>query len=313
MLFRRDVLLLAVMMGLLSGCDIDEIASFGNAHAFEKEFHQSYPLKSGGRLSLEGFNGSVEIRGWDQDKVEIDGVQYGSTERLRDAIQIDVVASGDSVQIRTTRPAERFGNAGVTFVIKAPRKVNLDRIVTSNASLRLDDVEGVMRVRTSNGAVRASKLRGELEVQTSNGSVEVSDLEGPAVLRTTNGRVHADEIRGALEASTTNGAIEARLHQPEAHRPVRLSTSNGSIELTMDSLDDNNVRATTHNGGITVKLPSGAGARVHASTSHSAIRSDFDVDREESHDKNRLDGRIGAGGPTLELSTSNGSIRLLKL
>ena len=212
--------------------------------------------------------------------MEIDGVQYGSTERLRDAIQIDVVASGDSVQIRTIRPVDRYGNMGVKFVIKAPRKVNLDRIVTSNASVKLDDVEGVMRVRTSNGAVRASRLRGELEVQTSNGSVEVSDLEGPAVLRTTNGRVHADEIRGALEAYTTNGAIEARLHRPEPHRPVRLSTSNGGIELTMDSLDDNDVRATTHNGGITVKLPSRAGARVHATTSHSSIHSDFDVDRD---------------------------------
>jgi len=313
MLYRRNILILAALAGVLSGCDIEEIASFGNAHAFEKEFHQSYPLKSGGRLSLEGFNGSVEIRGWDQDKVEIDGVQYASTEDLRDAIRIDVVANGDSVQIRTIRPLERHGNMGVRFVIKAPRKVNLDRIVTSNASVRLDDVEGVMRLRTSNGAVRASKLRGQLEVQTSNGSVEVSELDGPAILRTTNGRVHAAEIRGALEAYTSNGAIEARLHKAEPHRPVKLQTSNGGIELTMDSFDDNDVRATTHNGGITVKLPSQAAARVHATTSHSSIRTDFDVDRDGSSDKNRLEGRIGGGGATVELTTSNGSIRLLKL
>jgi hypothetical protein len=80
---RRDILFLAALAAVLSGCDLDEIGSFGNAHAYEKDFHHSYPLKSGGRLSLESFNGPVEIGGWDQDKVEIDAVQYASSARLR--------------------------------------------------------------------------------------------------------------------------------------------------------------------------------------------------------------------------------------
>jgi Putative adhesin len=310
---RTDVLFLAALAAVLSGCDLDEIASFGNAHAFEKDFHQSYPLKSGGRLSLESFNGPVEIGGWDQDKVEIDAVQYASTERLRDAIQIDVVASGDSVQIRTIRPVDSRGNMGVKYVIKAPRKVNLDHIVTSNGQIKVSSLEGMLRVRTTNGGVTASKVRGELDVQTSNGTVEVTDLDGPATIRTTNGRVWADGIRGALQASTSNGGIQARLHQPEPHRPVKLATTNGGIELTMDSLEDNEVRATTSNGGITLKLPSRIGARVRARTSQSSIHTDFDVHREDLDGRNRLDGIIGAGGPTLELTTSNGSIRLLKL
>ena len=37
------------------------------------------------------------------------------------------------------------------------------------------------------------------------------------------------------------------------------------------------------------------------------------VRREDGESKNRLDGVIGGGGPTLELTTSNGSIRVLKL
>ena len=310
---RRDILLLAALAAVLSGCDLDEIASLGNAHAYEKDFHQHYPLKSGGRLSLESFNGSVEINGWDEDQVQIDGVQYGSTARLRDAIQIDVVASGDAVQIRTIHPVDSRGNMGVNYVIKAPRRVSLDRIATSNGAVKIDSLEGVLRVRTTNGSVHATRVRGELEVQTSNGAVEVRDLDGPATLRTTNGRVWADGIRGALQASTSNGGIQARMHQPEPHRPVKLSTSNGGIELTMDSLQDNEVRATTSNGGITVKLPSKIGARLRARTSQSAIHTDFEVVREVLDGKNRLEGVIGGGGPTLELTTSNGAIRLLKL
>jgi len=142
---------------------------------------------------------------------------------------------------------------------------------------------------------------------------ESRELEGPATLRTTNGHVQADEIRGPLQAFTTNGGIEARLHKPQPHSPIRLSTSNGGISLTMDFLEDNEVRATTSNGGITLRLPSQAGARVRAQTSHNSIHTDFDVSRDRYGDKDRLDGAIGGGGPVLDLTTSNGSIRLLKL
>src|SRR5580704_11693804 len=280
---------------LLTGCDPNDFASFGDSHAYEKDFHYSYALKPGGRLTVENFNGSVEITGWDKDTVEIDGRQYASTLALRDAIKIDVSASEGLVQIRTIRPADRRGNMGVKYIIRAPRKVNLDRIVSSNGSMKVDEIEGIMRLRTSNGSIRTSRVRGDLDASTTNGGIDIEDLDGPATIRTTNGRVTAEGIRGALQASTSNGSIHARLVKPEPHRPVRLQTTNGGIDLTMDSLVDNEVRASTSNGGITVKLPATVDARIHAHTSHSSIHSDFDVRRDDRGGKNHLDGVIGSG------------------
>jgi DUF4097 and DUF4098 domain-containing protein YvlB len=101
--------------------------------------------------------------------------------------------------------------------------------------------------------------------------------------------------------------------KPEPHRPVKLQTSNGGIDLTMDSLADNEVRVSTSNGGITVRLPSMIDAHIHAHTSHSSIHSDFSLRHESGRGKHDLDGVIGSGGPTVELTSSNGSIRLLKM
>ena len=305
-------LFLTAIAVLLTGCDLDELGSFGDSRAYEKDFHYSYALKPGGRLTVENFNGSVEVTGWDKDTVEIDGRQYASTLALRDAIKIDVAASDGLVQIRTIRPAERRGNMGVKYIIRAPRKVNLDRIVSSNGALKVDEIDGIMRLRTTNGSIRTARVRGELDASTTNGGIDIEDLDGPAAIHTTNGRVTAEGIRGALQASTTNGSIHVRLVKPEAHRPLKLQTTNGGIDLTMDSLADNEVRASTSNGGITLKLPATANARIHAHTSHSSIRTDFDVRRDDENGKNHLDGIIGSGGPTVELTTTNGSIRLLK-
>jgi Putative adhesin len=310
---RPKTLVLTAIALLLAGCDPHDFGSFGDSHAYEKDFHYSYPLKPGGRLSVENFNGSVEITGWDKDTVEIDGRQYASTLELRDAIKIDVAASDGLVQIRTIRPGDRYGNMGARYTIRAPRKVNLDRIVTSNGGLKVDEIEGIIRLRTSNGSIRTARIRGDLDASTSNGGIDIDDLDGPANVRTSNGRVTAEGVRGSLQIATSNGSIHASVVKPEPHRPIKLQTSNGGIDLSMDSLADNEIRASTSNSGITVKLPSMAAAHIHAHTSHSSIHTDFEMKREEGDGKNSLDGIIGSGGPMVELTSSNGSIRLLKM
>ena len=59
-------------------------------------------------------------------------------------------------------------------------------------------------------------------------------------------------------------------------------------------------------------------ARVHATTSrHSSVTTDFDELFHGDEDDRRgrrseVEGRIGSGGPLIDLSTSNGPIKILK-
>ncbi|HUQ94963.1 MAG TPA: DUF4097 family beta strand repeat-containing protein [Bryobacteraceae bacterium] len=294
---------------MLTGCDID---GFDQMSRVKEDFHYSYKLTPGGRLELENFNGSVEITGWDKDTVEIDGTKHAPTRELLDAMKIDVSASPGVIRVRSVRPPERRGNMGVKYVLRVPRKVLLDRIVSSNGSIRVQSVEGSVRVKTSNGSVRASNLKGDIDVTTSNGAVELADFTGGAVLHTSNGSIRAQGVRGHFEAITSNGGID--VHVAEASGwPIRAESSNGKIALTIDSLSNTGVRASTSNASITLRLPSSARAQVKASTSNSSASSDFDIAARGTHSKNRLEGTIGSGGPLLDLSTSNGSIRIQKM
>jgi DUF4097 and DUF4098 domain-containing protein YvlB len=241
-------------------------------------------------------------------------VKYAASQELLDRLKIDAVSSGGTLQIRTVRPSDRRGNMGAKYVIRVPRKIELERITSSNGGIRVSDIEGPARLRTSNGGIHATGLKGNLDVQTSNGGIEVQDLEGSAVLRTSNGRVHADGVRGTLEAETSNGGINVHLAKANAGRPIKLDTSNGGIDLTVDQANQNDVYASTSNAGITVHMPAAIGVRVRAHTSNGSISSsDFDVRVSGQISKTRLEGTIGSGGPLLDLSTSNGSIHLVKL
>jgi DUF4097 and DUF4098 domain-containing protein YvlB len=304
--------LTAALFGLV-GCDIDDLDIGGGSERYTQDFHYSYELKPGSRVSVENSNGSVEITGWDQNTIDITGTKYARTTELRDALKIEIDHTADEVHIRTVRPSNRRGNMGAKYIIKVPRRTQLERIVSSNGSIHTLDVEGAARLKTSNGAVHAENMRGTLDVQTSNGGIEVQNLEGGATLHTTNGRVRAEDVRGSLEAETSNGGIHVRLAKPETGRPVKLETSNGPIELTMDAMSQNEIHASTSNGGITLHLPGNVAANLSAHASNSSISTEFDVATQGAMDKHHLDGKIGGGGPDIDLSTSNGSIRVLKM
>lgn len=284
-MYRKAIF--AAFLLVLTGCDFED---FGSSAQFKEDFHYTFPLKPGGRVYLENFNGSVEVAGWGEDSCDISGTKYAASESLLQALKIDVIPSSDAIRIRTARPSERRGNMGAKYVLRVPKRTELERIATSNGSIHVEDIEGEGRLRTSNGSVRVLSFRGPLEARTSNGAVDIDGLEGAATVGTSNGRVQADRVRGAFSATT----------------------SNGRIELTMAELKENEIRAATSNASITVRLPASVGARIKASTSNSSVSTDFDVRREGASSRTRLDGVIGNGGPLVELTTSNGGIRIQK-
>ena len=301
---------LAVALLALAGCEFED---WGAVERRSQDFHFNYPLKSGSRLSVESFNGSIEISGWDQETVDISGTKYAGSDDLLAALKIDIQNSADSVYIRAVRPSSYRGNVGAKFVIKVPRNCQLDRVVSSNGPVRTIDVGGPARLKTSNGPIRAQNVGGTLDAQTSNGSIEANNISGSAYLHTSNGSVRADDVRGGVEAVTSNSSVHVNLTKAEPGKAIRLETSNGGVELTLPADVRNDVRVTTNNSGITVHAPAGLNARLSARTSNSRITSDFEVKMQGEISKSRLEGTIGSGGPMVELTTSNGSIRLLRL
>jgi hypothetical protein len=305
------VLCLPLLTLFLAGCEDFDLGGIGGSDRYREDFHFSYPLSAGGSLRLETFNGSVEISGWDKNTIDIDGTKYANTEYRLKEMKLDIVPSANSVTIRTLPPLDHRGNAGARFTIHVPKRIELASIVSSNGKITIESIEGATHLRTSNGSVHVNGLVGQLEAQTSNGTVEVTDVTGDTTLQSSNGTIRADVRKGRFAAHTSNGSISVRLMEPDSS-PVRLESSNGHIELTMDALRE--VKATTSNSSITVRLPASAGAMVDAHTSNSSITCDFDVSvRGGMISKHRLEGTIGKGGPLLDLGTSNGSIKLLRL
>jgi DUF4097 and DUF4098 domain-containing protein YvlB len=120
-----------------------------------------------------------------------------------------------------------------------------------------------------------------------------------------------NDLEGAFEGETSNASMKGRISKLAANRPLKAKTSNGSIDLALPDYKGQQVDLASSNASVTVHLPANLNADIHATTSNGGISSDFNVNGIQG--KNRLDGRVGEGGGTIRLSTSNGGIRILKL
>jgi hypothetical protein len=126
-------------------------------------------------------------------------------------------------------------------------------------------------------------------------------------LRTANGEITVSALSGRLVAATTNGAIIGR----NLNGGVEARTVNGSVTMDVRSLGAELIELRTVNGAVELTLPEGAKANLSASVTNGVINtSGFALDLMGEQTRRRVRGRLNGGGTPIELSTTNGPIRV---
>jgi DUF4097 and DUF4098 domain-containing protein YvlB len=227
MLMKKGIYrgLLALACGLVLTAATGATQSAQTREEVREEFHHTYPLAAGGRVSLENVQGSVRIAAWDRNEVKVDAVKTAYSARLLADAEIRVDATADAVRIKTKYPEgnlsfqsdgpERYRNpASVEYTLTVPRGARLDKILLVNGAL---DIEGVA---------------GEVEVSSVNGRVTARGLASRARISAVNGMVEADfrQLADAsnIEVSSVNGGVAVTLPS-DANAELRVNTVHGSI------------------------------------------------------------------------------------
>ena len=131
----------------------------------------------------------------------------------------------------------------------------------------------------------------DLTLKALNGGINISDVRGRLAFEGVNGGVRLKRVAGEINGRTVNGGID--------------------VELAGMGADARQVELSTVNGGVTVTMPSSYSARVQTETGMGRVDSDFPMPSEAGNARSRrMDFTIGAGGPPMNITTGNGSIRL---
>jgi hypothetical protein len=122
-------------------------------------------------------------------------------------------------------------------------------------------------------------------------------------------RTRIDNIKTGLKLNTYKGDVDIE----NLFGGIDLETYKGEVRVSFSKIN-NNSRFETYKGDITVEIPKGNGFGLRTDFERRVdFTSDFDVTEIERGRKHRFhdyEGKINGGGPTLELESKKGEIRL---
>jgi len=261
---------------------------------------------SGGSISVEAITGEVRVNtsGGSLNLTSITGPVAGNT-------------SGGSINVEDVTGRVNVGTSGGSLnIIGVQSDVDAQ---TSGGSVYIEDIQGSVQARTSGGSMDVGRVTQDVSIQTSGGDIDVADIGGYTDARTSGGDIEGRTLRGLVYVTTSAGDIE--LADVRAGVEARTSVGDIEVELTVsDSNVDYSTRLTTSHGDIELVLPPNLPASIDAMVEplyqwdRDDILSDFPLSRTTPDDERsrvlRSSGDIMGGGPSIELRTNGGSIRI---
>ena len=212
-------------------------------------------------ISVDGKkNGGISLKGWERNEILVRA-------RVQGAAQTEGAAKELVSQVRIETAGSKIFAGGpentkdqwwsVSYEVFVPHRSNVS-LKTTNGGISINDVTGNLEFKALNGGVNLRRVGGTVRGSTTNGGLNVeltgSRWEGEALdVSTTNGGVSMyipENYSAHLETSTVNGRVNVDFPvtvQGEITKELAVNLGSGGAT----------VRATTTNGGVSIKRKQG--------------------------------------------------------
>jgi len=292
-------------------------------------FERSFPATASTLLDVTTARGKITVRAGTTAEVVVVGrvsvrVAWNSPGNAvalarSTANQPPIEHTGDTVRLRIPNDGRTRRAVTIAYEVQVPAGT---RVVTHSESgeTRIDGVRGAVSVRTQSGAITLADL-GDTRVETGSGAVSI-DGAGPLSVTTSSSGIEAKRIGANLYVRTQSGRVTASFVNEGD-----LDVETGSSAITIHGLDGGLAvstqsgrvrvsgnprrawRVATGSSAIDVEFRANAAFTLDATSGSGSVKAEHLIVRGETG-KHRVAGTIGRGGPTVQLTSRSGAIKL---
>lgn len=245
--------------------------------AFAEEWNKSYQVGNNASLRVDTNDASIEV-----------------TRGVSNTISAHVIADGYSI-----------GNTGVRVTERQDAdKVDLQIHIPNQWGFHFNMHQGVrVEVQVPPEAT--------LDLHSGDGHILVNGISGQARLDTGDGHITVQNFNGSLHGHTGDGHMTI----DGVFTDLDLRTGDGHIDITVrpGSKLNGGWLIHTSDGRVDAHLPQDLAAELYVHTGDGHIQLDMPVTVSGGIERSRVRGKVNGGGPLLEISTGDGSIRIGKL
>ena len=282
-------------------------------------------------LDVQTGSGEISVRTGDSSKVEIHGRIHANhgwfgaeAEQRVHEIEANppIEQNGNTIRVGHIENHDWKNNISISYELVVPVQTKL-RSESGSGDQVIAGIAGPADASSGSGRLRLSNIGGETHARTGSGDIELNGIQGAAKVVAGSGSIRAIGIAGALTASSGSGSVK---FEQTAAGDVEIGTGSGDVEIkgakgalkvqtgsgsiTAQGNPAGDWRLHTGSGDVTVELPQQAAFNLVARTSSGSIDSSREIAVQGKLSPRELQGKVGGGGPTVELSTSSGSIQI---
>jgi DUF4097 and DUF4098 domain-containing protein YvlB len=293
----RSLLTSATVAALLAGPACVDMIGIGAGRFVDRQ-EQRFSTSGTPDVDVSTFDGSIEIRAWDQPDVLVAIEKHARDKADADTIEVHTAQSGNHVTVDARVPT-----VGRSFGISWHRSRMAKLIVSVPSASNIV-------AKSGDGSIDVERISGRVDLRSGDGSIQARDLTGNLRAHTGDGSIKLDGVNGALDVDTGDGSISANGRFTTLH--ARSGDGSVTIHAVPGGPATGDWDIVTGDGSVTLELPDGFGGELDAHTGDGAIRlQDLTVSNVTGQTaKNTVRGTLGPGGRAVRVRTGDGTITL---
>jgi hypothetical protein len=262
-------------------------------------------------LEVSTGSGDIHVRSGSANAVHIVGHIHVSSWSSNDDAKVK--------QIEQNPPIQQMGSLIKIGKIEAPelrRHVSISYDITAPSTTRI-------AANSGSGAIDIQGFQGRLSADTGSGDVTLRDIGGEVRSHTGSGRIEARNVGAPFVASTGSGDMDVDLnaagdvdvhtgsggiHVDHANGSLRARTGSGDVKA--NGTPASNWFVQTGSGAVTLQLANANNFDLEASTGSGDLHLGKPVSVQGKLSKHEIHGKVGTGGPKVEVHTGSGDIEI---
>ena len=260
--------------------------------ASSETIQQMFATISNPTFVLHNHTGTVSVKGWDQNRVEIKGERASA-----DAMDVLIEGTDEKVSVKAHPKRQNLSRqeARVDLEIHLPRQA-LVRVDSEQGTVTVEDLERGITVEGVTSAITLSRIRGDITART---------LDGPIVIRSSEGHIEAASVSGDLSFVQVNAS------------KFSATTNSGTIRYQGDFGLGGTYQLHSYGSPIEIQASPRASFDVEARSIQGTIENHLPLPSPPPPASVRpgrtgksLQGRISTGKSTVQITSYSGTIRL---
>ncbi len=275
------------------------LAAFAGSDTVDRKV----PADAAGEVVISNVSGTVEVRGWDRNEVQVTGSLGNGVER------VDVDSSQGRTVIKVVLPRGNSHDGDADIEVSVPKGSSVE-VSAVSADVSSRGVVGTQRLKSVSGEITADISGNESEVRSVSGDVTVRG-DGKAIglrVSSVSGNLDLTNTSGKLDVVTVSGDARVRMNDTSE---VRGRTTSGSLEVSGKLTRDGRVDVEGVSGDITLRLSAPGGLSMEIESFSGDIEGCF-ADKVERVSKygpgTRLNVRTVEAGARVRAKTLSGDI-----